>query len=158
MSRSKLEKADLIPEVIAQIAGGDCDRLEVLALLVLFAATAGGVEAVEQDLFPIYLAGALILGFRLRRLGGFALLLLLFLLLSLDEIEEWIVEKFLLEVLLEVQQRHVEQVHRLIEAWIDLELLTELGRLIKTRLQEAATSSLLRANLSRSRAVSVGPR
>src|SRR6476660_4780008 len=143
--------------MVAEITRCDGDGLEVFALLVLLAAAAGGVEAVEQNLFPVYLAGAVVLGLGLRLLLlGF--LLLLFLFLRLDEIEERIVEQLLLEMLLEVEERHVQQVHRLVQAWIDLQLLTELGRLIESRLQEAATSSFPRENRSRSRAVSVGPR
>ena len=46
---------------------------------------------------------------------------------GLDEVQKWIVEQLLLEVLLEVEQGHVEQIHRLIQAWIDLQLLAELG-------------------------------
>src|SRR5207237_4632560 len=38
----------------------------------------------------------------------------------------------LIEMLQEVQERQVEQVHRLIQAWIDLEFLLELGALLET--------------------------
>src|SRR5438552_16645548 len=144
--------------MIAQVPGGDGDRLEVFALLVFFAATPGSVEAIEQDLFPVYLSRPLVFGLCLRLFLGLSLLLLFLFFLRLDEIQERIVEELLLQVLLQVQQRHVEKIHRLIKAWIDLELLAELGRLIEARLQEELTCSLARENLSRSRAVSVGPR
>ncbi len=119
LPRSKLEQADLIAQMIAQITRGNSYRLEVFALLVLLAATTSGVEAIEEDLLPIDLTGSLVLGFRLRRLFGLALLLLL-LIFRLDKVEKRIVQKLLLEMLLQVQQGHIEQIHRLVEAWIDL--------------------------------------
>ncbi len=125
---------------------------------MLFAAASRGVESIEENLFPIYLAGALILGLGLNRLRLFALLRLLFFLLFLDKIEKRVVQKLLLQVLLKVEEGHVEQIHRLVEAWIDLELLSELSRLIESRLHQTVTSSSSRANRSRSRAVRLGPR
>ena len=53
--------------------------------------------------------------------GFFLALFLVF--LGLDHVEEGIIQQFLLEMLLQIQERHVEQVHRLIEARIDLQLL-----------------------------------
>ena len=116
------------------------------------------MRAIQQNLFPIDLAGALVLGFCLRLLFDLCLLLVFFLLLGLDQIEERIVEQLLLQMLLQVEQGHVEKVHRLVKARIDLQLLPELGRLIKAGLQDASSSSLVRESLSRSRAASVGPR
>jgi hypothetical protein len=129
---SELEKAHLVAEVVAQVARRDGDRLEVFLFLVLFAAASRRVEAVEENLLPVYLSSTLVLGLGLSRLGFLAFLLLLFFLL--DQIEEGIVQQLLLEVLLKVEEGHVEQIHRLIEAWIDLELLAELSRLIESRL------------------------
>ena len=90
-------------------------------------ATSSRVEAVEQDLLPVDLALLLLLcfGFLRRLLGGDVALLLVFL-VRLDHVEERVVEQFLLQVLLEVEEGHVEQIHRLVEARIDLELLLEL--------------------------------
>src|SRR5699024_5810676 len=64
----------------------------------------------------------------------------------------------LLEVLLEVQERHVQQVHGLVQPWIDLQLLLELGALIETGLHRAAPPSPSDEKRARRRAVSVGPR
>ena len=113
--------------MVGEVARVDRDRLVVLALLVLLAAAAG-VEAVEEDLLPVDLALLVLLGLRfgLRRLL-LDLALVLLVLLRLDHVEEGIVEELLLEVLLEVEQGHVEQIHRLVQARIDLELLLELG-------------------------------
>ncbi len=144
--------------MVAEIAGRDSDWLEVFALLVLLATAARGVETVEKDLLPVDLSSPLIFCLGLWLFLDLCFLLFLFVLFGLDEVEEWIVEELLFEVLLEVQQRHVEEIHRLVQAWIDLELLTELGRLVEARFHDAVTSSLSRANRSRSRAVSVGPR
>ena len=123
----QVEQGDLVAQVVGEVARVDRDRLVVLALLVLLAASAR-VEAVEQDLLPVDLALLFLLGLGLRVLlfrAALALLLVLF--LRLDHVEERIVEELLLEVVLEVEQGHVEQIHRLVEAWIDLELLLELG-------------------------------
>src|SRR6266550_1906027 len=61
-------------------------------------------------------------------------------------------------MLLEIEQRHVKQIHRLVQAWIDLELLLELGRLADAWLHDAAPATDRCENRSRSRAVRVGPR
>ena len=99
--------------------------LSLIGAVVFLAAPACGVEAVEEDLLPVYLIAALLFLFGFG--GGFSLRLSLFVLFfGLDEVEERIVEQLLLEVLLKVQQRHVEKIHRLIEARIDLQLLPEL--------------------------------
>ena len=47
----------------------------------------------------------------------------------LDEIKEGVIQKLLLQVLLKVEEGHVEQIHRLIEARIDLQLLLEVHAL-----------------------------
>ena len=112
--------------MVGEIARVDRDRLVVLALLVLLT-PAARIEAVEQDLLPVDLALLVLLGLRFgigRLFLNLALVLLV--VLRLDHVEEGIVEQLLLEVLLEVEQRHVEQIHRLVEARIDLELLLEL--------------------------------
>src|SRR5262249_54047908 len=131
------------------------------------------IESVEKDLLPVDLVRLLLRrrlddGLRLG-LGGFLSLLGLLVFLRLDHVEEGIVQQLLLEVLLEIEQRHVEQVHRLIQARIDLQLLLELGALRETGFHEttglaardsrpssrAPSSARYRA---RSRAVNVGPR
>jgi len=89
-----------------------------------------GIEAVEKDAFPIDLV---VRGLFFFLRGGFLGLraLLLFLLFRLHHLQERIVQQLLLEMLLEGEQRHVKQIHRLIQAWIDLELLAELCALIE---------------------------
>ena len=70
LARRQVEQRDLIDQVVGEIAAVDRDGLVVLALLVLFAATAG-VETVEENLFPVDLVvGGLL--FR-RRFGRFGL-------------------------------------------------------------------------------------
>src|SRR5947207_1925648 len=114
--------------MIREVARIDGDWLVVLTLLVLFA-TSPRIKTVEENFFPIDLVVPFV--FLGCRFGFWALLLLVFLFLHLDHLEEGIVQQFLLEMLLEVQERHVEQVHRLIQAWIDLELLLELRALLE---------------------------
>ena len=157
LARIEIEQVDLIAQMIGEIARVDRHRLVVLALLVLLAPPAR-VEAVEQDLLPIDLALLVLLrlGLGIRRLFlDFALVLLV--VLRLDHVEEGIVEELLLEMLLEVEERHVEQIHRLIQARIDLELLLELG-VLGEPLPHAPFPMLSTAKRERSRAESVGPR
>ena len=101
-----------------------------------------------------FLGGALDRDLRLV----FVLVLVLFF-LGLHHLEERIVEKLLLEVLLQVEQGHVQEIHRLIQARIDLELLFELDVLGETRLHAGCPAVACdEAKRDRSRAVSVGPR
>jgi len=123
------------------------------------------VEPVEENLLPVDLAFLRRLAFgrgrfgEIRRSGRpifFAFLVrFLLVVLGLHEFEERVDEELLLEVLLQVQQRHVEQIHRLVQAWIDLELLPERGALAEPCLHRPFPSA---ANRARRRAVSVGPR
>src|SRR6185437_2861902 len=154
LARREVEQGYLIAQMVAQVAAVDRDGLEVLLFLALLGLTAG-VEAVEQDLLPIDLVGVLLLlGGRLR----LCCRLLLFFLLGLHHLEEWIVEELLLEVLLEIEQWHVKQIHRLIQAWIDLQLLAELRALMQAGLHATSPLSCRNAKRERKRAVSVGPR
>ena len=153
--------------MIREMFGVDRDGLVPLTLLVLFALTAR-LETVEQHRFPVdvIVAGFLWLGFDSRlRLGQILRLRdfvgvrrLVVFVLGFDELEERIGEEFLLEVLLEVEQGHVQQIHRLIQARIDLELLSESGTLLETWPHDVTTSSSASAKRARSRAVSVGPK
>src|SRR5690606_19041871 len=79
-----------------------------------------------------------------------------------DEVEERVDEELLLQVLLEVEQGHVEHVHRLVEARVDLQLLAHADRLLQAGLH-VAPATVARAGRSaskraRSRAVRVGPK
>src|SRR6058998_1141152 len=94
------------------------------------------VKPVQEDFFPVDFVSA-----TLVVLFGLSLdfrLVLLFLFLRFDHLEEWIVEELLLEMLLEVEQWHVQQIHRLIQARIDLQLLFELSGLRQTRFHAAS--------------------
>ena len=93
---------------------------------------------------------------------------------SSSMLEERIREQLLLQVLLQVEQRHVQHVHRLVQARIDLELLPKTQALVQPSLHPVgpggdsvgSTAAAARASASpcsalkrvRSRAVSVGPR
>src|SRR6185503_800527 len=129
LTRRKLEQRDLVAQMVGKVACVDGDRLVILALLVLFAAAAG-IESVEQDLFPVDLVVALLLF--LLSFDFWAVLLLVLFLLEIDHLEEGVVQQLLLQMLLEVQERHVKQVHRLVKAWIDLQFLLELRALLET--------------------------
>src|SRR6185312_7489458 len=63
----EIEEGDLIEQMVREIARVDRDRLVVLALLVLLAATSG-VESVEENLLPVDLVVGLLF-FRLLRVG-----------------------------------------------------------------------------------------
>ena len=79
--------------------------------------------------------------------------------LRLDHLEEGIVEELLLEMLLEIEERHVQEIHRLIQARIDLELLLELCGLGETRPHAARPGPpFVAEKRDRNRAVNVGPR
>src|SRR5262245_17580097 len=145
--------------MVGEIARVDGDRLVVLALFVLFA-PAARVETIEEDLLPVDLVARFFVG------GGFGfgrLLLVLFLLLEVNHLEERVVQKLLLEVLLEVEQGHVQQVHRLVQARIDFQLLLELSALLETGFHWTTMPSWpsapsVAAKRARRRAASVGPR
>ena len=140
------------PELVAQVGREirrlDAHRLEVLALLALLV-PAPLVEPGEQDVLPVGGLGLGLLG-RLLLLGGGEGELLL--VLGLEQLEEGIVEQLLLEVLLQVEQRHVQEVHRLVQPRVDPQVLAE-ERLLPQRLLHAAA-----ARRDRRRAVRVGPR
>src|SRR5919198_1840697 len=137
----------MIDEVLAL----DGNRLDVLTRVAVAAARHTMVgPVVEQNTFPI----RLVFGFRfLLRL---VLLLVggrrLYLFLGLHHLEERIAEQLLLQVLLEVEQRHVQQIHRLIQARIDPQVLPQRGVLMQAGLHAAGDSR------ARRRVVSVGPR
>src|SRR5204863_5830018 len=129
----------------------DRDRLDVFARVAVTAARHAVLRAVlEQDVFPI----GPVLGFGLFL--GLVVLLLgcrgLDLFLGLDHLEERVAEQLLLEVLLEVEQRHVQQIHRLVQAWIDPQILAQANVLMQAGLHAAGDSR------ARRRVVRVGPR
>jgi hypothetical protein len=93
---------------------------------MLFAAATCRVESIEEDFLPVYLFSAFLL-FGCCFFGGLGFCLLLFVFFfRFDEVEERIIEQLLLEVLLEIEQRHVKKIHRLIKARVDLQLLPKL--------------------------------
>lgn len=73
-------------------------------------------------------------------------------------LEKRVGRQLLLQVLLQVEQRHIEQVHRLVQARIDLQFLAQARRLLKTRSHRLSTPSSASENRERRRAVNVGPR
>ena len=104
----------------------------------------------EEDTLPV--GPVLHLRFFLR----FVLLLVrggrLNLLLRFDQLEKWIAQELLLQMLLQIQQRHVQEIHRLIQARIDPQVLPQRGVLMQAGLHAAGDSR------ARRRVVSVGPR
>src|SRR5216110_885329 len=119
-----VESKDLIDHLrdqtrmLDQVFALDGDRLDVFPGVAEAAARDAVLGAVfEQNAFPVgpvlgfcLFLGLVLLLVRRRRLDLF---------LGLDHFEEGVAEQLLLEVLLEVEQRHVQQVHRLVQAWID---------------------------------------
>src|SRR5207302_434402 len=102
---------------------------------------------VEQDVLPIGLVVAVLLLLRLRLLRCRRLLLF-----RLDQLEKRVAEQLLFEVLLQVQQRHVQQIHRLVQPGIDPQVLPQGGVLVQPGLHAACPRR------ARRRAVRVGPR
>ena len=104
----------------------------------------------EQNVFPV--GPVLGFGFLLR----FVVLLLgsrrLDLLLRFDHLEEGIAEQLLFQVLFEVEQRHVQQIHRLVQARIDPQILAQADVLMQAGFHAAEDRR------ARRRVVSVGPR
>src|ERR1019366_5740833 len=180
LARVEVEQLDLFEQVVVEMMRADRYRLVLLPIVALLAHAARRLEPVEQDLLPVCLGVRVRVGFLHRDFGRrlqlrFRLLVgpRLFLVV-LEHVEERIRKQFLLQVLLQVEQRHVQHVHRLIEARIDLELLPKAKALAEPSLHPAASggdsvgcttcagaggrspcSALKRV---RSRAVSVGPR
>jgi hypothetical protein len=133
----EIEQRDLVEQVVAQVARRGGDRLVVLLLLVLLP-PAAGIESFEQDLFPVdFVLVFLFLGL-LRRGLGFGGALVLFILLGLDQLQKRVRLELLFQVLLQVEQRHVQEVHRLIQARIDLQLLSQLRTLMQSCLHQAS--------------------
>ena len=144
----EIEHLQLVAQVGREVGGHHAHRLDVLALLGLLA-PAPLVEAREEDVLPVDRLG----------LGGLRGLLLLrrgerkvLVLLRLQQLEERVGEQLLLEVLLQGEQRHVQQVHGLVQPRIDPQVLPQ-ERMLPEGLLHAAG-----ARRARRRAVSVGPR
>ncbi len=146
LARRQLEHLQLVPQVIGEVAGLDRDRLDIFHRLELLA-RAADIEAVEEDLLPVDFV--VLLGLLVLLFGGLFRHLLV---LRLLQLEERVVEQLLLEVLLEVEHRHVEHVHRLVQARIDAEFLAKPGLLMHAGLHAGCPSA------PRRRAVMVGPR
>src|SRR5205809_2927580 len=150
LPRRQVEHLHLLAQVVVEVFGLDRHRLDILARFAQVA-HAGGCRigaVVEEDLLPIRLVVPGLLLLRLDLLGGGCFLLFL----GLHELEERVAEQLLLQVLLEVEQRHVLQVHGLIEPRIDPQLLLQDLVLVQSRLHAAGERR------ARSRAVSVGPK
>ena len=108
-----------------------------------------GVESVEQDGFPVDLVPVFVRAV----LVEFHFLLGV----ALDHLQERVFRHFLLQALLKVEQRKMKQLHRLVQARVDLHLLPELRALDEPRAEtaHAATGGLKRLRM---RSVRTGPR
>src|SRR6266516_6252134 len=150
LARRQVEHLDLLAQVVVEVFGLDRDRLDVLGRFaqVAHAGRRRVGAVVEQDLLPIRLVVSGLLLLRLDLLDGGRFLLPL----GLDELEERVAEQLLLQVLLQVQERHVQQVHGLIEPRVDPQLLFQDLVLVQSRFHAAGERR------ARSRAVSVGPK
>src|SRR4029077_13412104 len=129
----------------------DGDRLDVFAGIAVAAAGHAMLGAIlEQDIFPVgpVLGLGLLLRLIVLLLGSRGLDLFL----RLDHLEERVAEQLLFEMLLEVEQRHVQEIHRLVQARIDAQILAHTDVLMQAGLHAAEDSR------ARMRLVSVGPR
>ena len=146
----QIEHARLVAQVVDQILAFDGHRLDVFARVAVRAARHPVLGAVlQQDVLPVgpvlrlcFLLGLLLL------LGGGRLDFLF----RLHHLEERIAQQLLLQVLLQIEQRHVEQIHRLIQARIDAQVLPHADVLMQAGLHAAGDRR------ARRRVVSVGPR
>jgi hypothetical protein len=116
----ELQEVQLPRDVVGEVGVFDRHRLEVLPLFELLSGTAHA-ESVEEDLLPIGLV--VLLGLLLVRLDGLVDFRLL-------HLEKRVRLEFGLQVLLEVEQRHIQQIHRLVQARVHAQLLAELCRLL----------------------------
>ena len=132
--------------MIGQIPDLDRGRLVILPLLVL-GAGAAGAETVEEDVFPIDFFPV----FRFRLLL-FLLSYVRLIFVGLLQFEEGVDEQLFLKVLLQLQQGHIEEIHRLIQARIHPQFLLEHRALLHRDLHAAVPKR------SRSRLVRVGPK
>src|SRR6267378_4222033 len=149
LARREVEHPRLLAQIIDQILALDRDRLHVLGGPAQGAARHPVLGAVvHQDGFPVgfVVPRFLLLGGLLLGGGTFGLLL------GLDHLEERIAQQLLLQVLLQVEQRHVEEIHRLVQARIDPQILAEPDVLVQAGLHAACVRR------ARRRAVRVGPR
>src|SRR3989454_9231027 len=117
LARRGVEQPHLLAQVVGQLLGLDRDRLDVLACLAQVARRRAVRAVVEQELLPVGLVVARLL----LLLGRVPVLreLHLALLVGLLQLEERVAQELLLEMLLQVEQRHVQEVHRLVEAGVD---------------------------------------
>ncbi len=145
----EVQHLDLILQMVGEVLGLDRHRLDIFPR---FAEVTGPGEristVVEQDVFPVGFVVSLLLLFGLDLVGRGCLLFLL----GFEQLEEGVAQQLLLEVLLQVEQGHVQQVHRLIEARIDAQVLPQRRVLVQARFHAACPRR------ARRRAVSVGPR
>ena len=144
----EVHERQLFAEVVDEVPYLDGDRFGVLDGLVL-GPGAADIEAVEQHLLPVHLLILLLLFLFLflvggRRLGGE--------LVVFHQFQERVDQQLLLEVLLQLHHRHVQHVHRLVQARIDPEVLPQADVLPQSELHATASNRL------RNRDVSVGPR
>ena len=87
--------------------------------------TAADLEAVEQDLFPI--DSVVTQGI----VGLLVLELDLFFDVRFGHFQQRVLLDLLLKVHLQIQHGHVEQLHRLIQAWVDPHFQSLLGTLVE---------------------------
>ncbi len=150
LARREVEHLQLFAQMVDQILGLDRRRLDVVGHAAQVGAPGQLLRPiVEQDVLPVRLVLVRLLLLRLLVCRGGRVLFFL----GLDQLEERVGQELLLQVLLQVEQRHVEQVHRLIKPRIDPQLLAH--RLVLLHAAALHAASDMRA---RSRAVSVGPR
>ena len=148
LAAGERQQLSLVLEMIAEVrSSGRRGKLEVTGFVL--GATSAGVESVEQDGFPVDLVLVFVCG---------VLVQFHFLLgVAFDHLQERVFRHLLLETLLKVEQRKMKQLHRLVQARVEPELLPELRALDEPRSEtaHAATGGLKRLRM---RSVRTGPR
>ena len=134
---AQAQEAQLLAQVVPQVAGSHHRRLVVVLDFALLALSAD-LEAVAQDLVPVHFGlrlrscGLVLVGVRARiridvvRALGLRIGVVV---VRVRELQEGVLGQLLLQAILKVEQGHVEQVHRLVQTRVGLLRLSLVGAL-----------------------------
>ena len=148
LALGECQQLKLALEMVAEVgSSGRRGHVEVTGFVLR--ALSAGIEPVEQDGFPVDLVVSFVRGFLVE---------LYFLLgVALDHLQKRVFRHLLLETLLQVEEWKMKQLHRLVQARVDLHLLPELLALDEPR-SETAHAGTGGSKRLRMRSVRTGPR
>ena len=134
LALAQVGERDLLFEEVVQVALFNGGGLIVFARLVAFPGPAD-IEAVQEDFVPVHL----VLGLLLPLLVDLEVLVVV----GFRKLEEGVLGELLLHPGLQLEERHVDQVHRLVEARIGLRLLAGPGTLVEAGSDAAAHGRII---------------